>query len=217
MTLGSTPLNVLIVDDHPATCAGIELAVKDANLGTTVCCDNTDAAERILDRGGIGAIVSEVLLRGVDVLSSIGRLKAKYPDVPIIVFSGHDNPTYIARALALGTADYLSKCDPVTELIQAVKVRTAENTEAVSKRFEEIRELTRLRVEEVLPGEFPLTDRETQVLRHLALGLANKEIAASLGISVETVKEHVQNTLRKIGANDRTDAAVRAVRAGLLG
>ena len=61
-----------------------------------------------------------------------------------------------------------------------------------------------------------LTPREIQVLRHIGLGLSNKEIASSLGISVETVKEHVQNILRKVGANDRTDAAVRAVRMGLV-
>ena len=67
-----------------------------------------------------------------------------------------------------------------------------------------------------IPEELALTTREAQVLRHVALGLSNKEIARSLKISVETVKEHVQNVLRKMKANDRTDAAVRAVRMGLL-
>jgi DNA-binding NarL/FixJ family response regulator len=62
----------------------------------------------------------------------------------------------------------------------------------------------------------PLTVRETQVLRHIALGLSNREIGLSLGISVETVKEHVQNILRKIDATDRTQAAVWAVRRGLV-
>jgi len=64
--------------------------------------------------------------------------------------------------------------------------------------------------------EVPLTQRETQVLRHVALGLSNKEIGRSLEISVETVKEHVQNILRKIAVNDRTQAAVWAVRKGLV-
>ncbi|EMI19505.1 two component LuxR family transcriptional regulator [Rhodopirellula maiorica SM1] len=64
--------------------------------------------------------------------------------------------------------------------------------------------------------DWPLTSRESQVLLHIALGLSNKEIAKSLMISVETVKEHVQNILRKLGANDRTDAAVKAVRVGFI-
>ena len=64
--------------------------------------------------------------------------------------------------------------------------------------------------------EVPLTQRETQVLRHVALGLSNKEIGRSLEISVETVKEHVQHILRKIGVSDRTQAAVWAVRKELV-
>ena len=63
----------------------------------------------------------------------------------------------------------------------------------------------------------PLTNREIQVLRHLALGLSNREIGRSLDISVETVKEHVQNVLRKIDANDRTQAAVWAVKRRMTG
>jgi DNA-binding NarL/FixJ family response regulator len=62
----------------------------------------------------------------------------------------------------------------------------------------------------------PLTNREMQVLRHVALGLSNREIGTSLTISVETVKEHVQNILRKIAVTDRTQAAVWAVRKGLV-
>ena len=61
----------------------------------------------------------------------------------------------------------------------------------------------------------PLTKREFQVLRHLAYGLSNREIAKSLEISIETVKEHVQNILRKLDAADRTEAAVWAVKRGL--
>ena len=68
----------------------------------------------------------------------------------------------------------------------------------------------------MLPDGFPLTSREAQVLRHVALGLSNKEIARSLAISVETVKEHVQNILRKVKATDRTAAAVRAIQSGIF-
>ena len=64
--------------------------------------------------------------------------------------------------------------------------------------------------------EVPLTQRESEVLKQLALGLTNKEIAQSLGISYETVKEHVQHILRKVGVSDRTQAAVWAVREGLV-
>ncbi|MEZ6080034.1 MAG: response regulator transcription factor [Pirellulaceae bacterium] len=65
--------------------------------------------------------------------------------------------------------------------------------------------------------DVPLTNRELQVLRHIALGLSNREIGTSLNISVETVKEHVQNILRKLDSTDRTAAAVWAVKSGLIG
>jgi DNA-binding NarL/FixJ family response regulator len=64
--------------------------------------------------------------------------------------------------------------------------------------------------------DIPLTNRELQVLRHVALGLSNREIGRSLGISIETVKEHVQNILRKLDVTDRTQAAVWAVKKGLV-
>jgi DNA-binding NarL/FixJ family response regulator len=67
------------------------------------------------------------------------------------------------------------------------------------------------------PGDnSPLTRRETQVLRHVAMGLSNREIGKSLGISVETIKEHVQNILRKLDVNDRTQAAIWALKRELV-
>ena len=67
-----------------------------------------------------------------------------------------------------------------------------------------------------IENESPLTNRETQVLRHVSMGLSNREVGKSLGISVETVKEHVQNILRKLDVNDRTQAAVWAVKKALI-
>ena len=64
--------------------------------------------------------------------------------------------------------------------------------------------------------EYPLTSREMQVLRHVSMGLSNREVGKALEISVETVKEHVQNILRKLNVNDRTQAAVWAVRSGYI-
>ena len=78
-------------------------------------------------------------------------------------------------------------------------------------------DLGAMKIRQVLDDDdVPLTQRETQVLRHVALGLSNKEIGRSLEISVETVKEHVQNILRKLEAGDRTEAAVWAVKKGLV-
>jgi DNA-binding NarL/FixJ family response regulator len=96
-------------------------------------------------------------------------------------------------------------------------IRTAATGESVWTR-EELRRVTGALATPRLAQdvEVPLTRRESEVLRQLALGLTNKEIAQALGISYETVKEHVQHILRKIGVADRTQAAVWAVRKGLV-
>ena len=75
---------------------------------------------------------------------------------------------------------------------------------------------TRMRRTSSRSANSPLTKREMQVLQHVAMGLSNREVGKALGISVETVKEHVQNILRKLDVNDRTQAAVWAVRQGFV-
>ena len=123
----------------------------------------------------------------------------------------------MARAVANGAQDFVLKSDSAATIEQTLS-HACENGSAFPGGL-----LDRLRKKmsetfrtEQLPPELPVTPREAQVLRHVAFGLSNREIAKSLEISVETVKEHVQNILRKTGASDRTDIAVRAVRLGLV-
>jgi DNA-binding NarL/FixJ family response regulator len=150
-----------------------------------------------------------------DGLSCLARIKTEDPDLPVLMFSTHDNPTYVARAVALGAAGFLLKRCSREQIIEAIHI--AAQGEQVWTR-EELRRVTGALSTPRLPVdvEVPLTKRENEVLKQLAFGLTNKEIAQSLGISYETVKEHVQHILRKIGVSDRTQAAVWAVRKGLV-
>jgi len=150
-----------------------------------------------------------------DGLVTLERLRTQVPDSRVVMLSAFDNPTYVARAVVWGASDYLLKGSSRENLIAAIEAAAAG---ASPSDFGEIRRMadtlqSRRKVDE---ADVPLTQREIQVLRHLALGLSNKEIARSLQISIETVKEHVQNILRKIAAKDRTQAAVWAVRKGLV-
>ncbi|NBW87655.1 MAG: DNA-binding response regulator, partial [Planctomycetia bacterium] len=125
-----------------------------------------------------------------------------------------DNPTYVARAVSAGAHDYVLKTASRQELIAAV---TGAATGAPPTRGGELRRVAgeMSKRASATDSGVPLTPRETQVLRQIAMGLANQEIADALEISVETVKEHVQNLLRKISVSDRTQAAVWALRHGL--
>ena len=117
--------------------------------------------------------------------------------------------------MALGASGYLLKGCTRDELITAI--RTAASGESAWTR-DELRRVTGALATPRLTAdvEVPLTQRESEVLRQLAYGLTNKEIAQALHISYETVKEHVQHILRKIGVSDRTQAAVWAVRKELV-
>jgi DNA-binding NarL/FixJ family response regulator len=132
-----------------------------------------------------------------------------------VIFTAYENPTYMARAVALGASGYLIKNATQAELVAAVQqVANGENLWSREELRSVSGPLTNSRSMPEL--DVPLTKRESEVLKQLALGLSNKEIAQALAISYETVKEHVQHVLRKLGVSDRTQAAVWAVRKGLV-
>lgn len=148
-------------------------------------------------------------------LTTLGRIKLDLPEIPVLMLSAYDNPTYVARSVALGACGYVLKTAERDRILEAI--RTGSKGESVWTR-EELRRVTGALSTPRLASdvEVALTQRESEVLRQLALGMTNKEIAKALEISYETVKEHVQHILRKVGVSDRTQAAVWAVRKGLV-
>jgi DNA-binding NarL/FixJ family response regulator len=206
---------LLIVDDHEIIRMGLRLMLEGTELKITA--EATSAAEALaaIETSLPDVVLMDIRMEGGDGLNALGRMKLDHPDLPIVLFSAYDNPTYIARAVALGAAGYVLKSAPRTRLIEALE--TAVSGESAWTR-EELRRVTGALATPRLSQdiEVPLTQRESEVLRQMALGLTNKEIAKMLGISYETVKEHVQHILRKIGVSDRTQAAVWAVRKNLV-
>jgi DNA-binding NarL/FixJ family response regulator len=160
-------------------------------------------------------ILLDIRMPDGDGLATLEKLHAKVPESKVVMLSTYDNPTYVARAVALGASDYVlkgsSRDDIIATIVAAFKGESPSRTGELKK----ISAMMKVR-QVVDDDDVPLTQRETQVLRHVALGLSNREIGHSLEISVETVKEHVQNILRKITVTDRTQAAVWAVRKGLV-
>jgi len=117
--------------------------------------------------------------------------------------------------VALGASDYVLKGSSREDIVATIVAAAKGESPSRSGELKKISGMMKVR-QLVDDDDVPLTQRETQVLRHVALGLSNREIGRSLEISVETVKEHVQNILRKIAVSDRTQAAVWAVRKGLV-
>jgi DNA-binding NarL/FixJ family response regulator len=208
-------IELLVADDHEVVRVGLKFLLQDTDIRVVAEAAGGDAAVKLAMKHRPSVVLLDVRMPDGDGLNCLARLKLELPNTPVVMFSGFENPTYVARAVALGAAGYLSKSSGRSEIIDAI--RLAAGGETIWSR-EELR-----RVTGALTGprgatdvDIPLTKRESEVLKQLAFGLTNKEIAQSLGISYETVKEHVQHILRKIGVTDRTQAAVWAVRKNLV-
>ncbi len=209
------PVSLFVADDHQIVRLGLKNILEGTGIVVSGEATTGDELLALVAANKPDVILLDVRMPDGDGLHVLGRLKLDCPGVPVVMFSTYDNPTYVARAVALGAIGYVLKTDSKERLIEVIE--TAARGEPAWTR-EELRKVTgALATPRVVSDvEVPLTQRESEVLRQLANGLTNKEIALALGISYETVKEHVQHILRKIGVSDRTQAAVWAVRKGLV-
>jgi DNA-binding NarL/FixJ family response regulator len=209
------PIKLLIADDHQVVRSGLKSLVAGTDIEIVGEAANGDEAVKLTAKLKPDLVLLDIRMPEMDGLTALGRIKMNHPDVPVVMLSTYDNPTYVARAVALGASGYLLKGSTRDELLAAIH-KVASGEEAWTR--DELRRVTGALATPRMAAdvEVPLTQRESEVLRQLAYGLTNKEIGQALGISYETVKEHVQHILRKIGVTDRTQAAVWAVRKGLV-
>jgi DNA-binding NarL/FixJ family response regulator len=209
-----TRIRVLVCDDQEvvrcgvkALVAGTEIkVVAEANTGQGAV---TQALENELD-----LIILDVRMPDGDGLTALGRIKLDKPNLPVLLFSAFDNPASVARSIALGAGGFLLKDCSRDEFLRTIRAVVA--GENVWSR-EKLRSVSgALRTPRLNANvEISLSVREGEVLRLMSTGATNKQIATAMNISYETVKEHVQHVLRKIGLTDRTQAAVWAVRHNL--
>jgi DNA-binding NarL/FixJ family response regulator len=207
-------IRVLIADDHEILRSGLKAIFEGTDIKVVAEASSGKDALRLVGEKGVDVVILDVRMPDIDGLNVLGRLKLDHPQMPVLMLSTYDNPTYVARAVALGAAGYLLKGADGDVIVEAIrKAATGQNVWT----REELRRVSGALATPRASSEVevPLTQRESEVLRQLALGLTNKEIAQALNISYETVKEHVQHILRKIGVTDRTQAAVWAVRKKL--
>jgi len=208
-------IRVLIADDHEVVRTGLTSLLEGTDIEVVAQVANGAAAIEAARQHLPDVALLDIRMAEKDGLTVLEQLRGELPQVLVVMLSTYDNPTYMARAHALGASDYLLKGCTREQLINTI--RAVVRGESPSPHGELLRVAGSMaKRQKQIDDDVTLTQRETQVLRHLALGLSNKEIGRSLTISVETVKEHVQHLLRKINVNDRTQAAVWAVRKGLV-
>ncbi len=209
------PISLLIVDDHPLIRAGMRQILAGTEF--VIVAEAADGNEAItaIERQEFDLVILDVRMPNLDGLRCLEEIRKHNPKQRVAMLSSHDHPTFTARAHSLGARGFLLKSASPRDMLVALQRLAA--GEVLWPRGDARRSALELLDEPAMMElEVPLTRREGEVLQQLAQGLTNKEIAKVLGISYETVKEHVQHILRKLGVSDRTQAAVWAVKLGLV-
>jgi DNA-binding NarL/FixJ family response regulator len=205
------PVRVLLVDDHPVVRDGLRGVLEGAG-GFEVVGEAGDGAQalRMVGAARPDVVLMDLRMPVLDGVGATARMRAEHPGVPVLVLTTFDRDADIVRAIDAGATGYLLKDAPREELHRAV--RAAARGETVLAPAVAARLVGRLRG----PGSGELSARERDVLRHVARGCTNREIAAALHVSEATVKTHLLNAFAKLGVDDRTAAVVTALERGEL-
>lgn len=208
-------IRLLIADAEELAREGIKQFLGGTDIQVAAEAHTAQAVVELVEKVRPDVVLLAVRFPGGDGLRALNQIKLDRPQLPVVMTSTEDNPVHFAKAHALGAAGLLLKDFTREGLITALRRAAAGEslwTRACLRRVSAA----------VATGpadaelEACLTRREQQVLSLVAEGLTNIEIAERLEISHETVKEHVQHILRKIGVGDRTQAALWALRKGLV-
>jgi len=208
-------IRILIVDDHAVVREGLR-ALIDVNPEMELVGEAVDGIEAVQKARSLqpDVILLDLVMPRKGGLDAIGEIKEESPDTRILVLTSFAEDDKVFPAIKAGALGYLLKDSSAQELLQAIRdVYQGEPTMHPTIARKLMRELQRPL--ELPPTEDPLTEREVEVLRSVAQGLSNQEIADILVISERTVRTHVTNILSKLHLANRTQAALYALREGL--
>jgi DNA-binding NarL/FixJ family response regulator len=206
------PIKILIVDDHSVVRQGLRmfLELEPDFIIEGEAIDGVDALQKVAELNP-DVILMDLLMPIMGGVRATEIIKRDYPEIEVIVLTSVLEDSTLVNAIRAGAIGYLLKDTEADELIRAIKAAALGQVQLSPKVAERL-------MREIRSPESPekLTERETEVLRLLAKGKANKEISQKLYISETTVKTHVSNILKKLGVPSRTQAALYAVRIGLV-
>jgi DNA-binding NarL/FixJ family response regulator len=212
-----TKIRVLIVDDQPLARAGFK-AVLEASGGIEVVAEAENGEQAVeLARGhDPDVVLMDVRMPQMDGIEATRRM----PHQKVLILTTFGLDDYIIEALRAGASGFLLKDAPVEELVRAVRTVAAGDAQlspAVTKRLlDQVARRLPAPVARDAGSLAELTDREREVLRLMAVGMSNAEIAAALVVSEPTVKTHVSSVLQKLGLRDRVQAVIYAYESGLI-
>ena len=201
-------IRILAVDDHPLLRAGISgLIADEPDMVLVAEAENGRAAIEQFGRHHPDVTLMDLQMPEMDGLDALEAIRQRDPDARIVVLTTYPGDAQVLRALKAGACGYLLKSALRKELLSTIRAVHA-GRKALSA------EVTYEVAEHV--GDEPLSPMEIRVLQMVADGNSNKDVAGKLGVTEEAVKGQVRNILAKMGANDRTHAAVLGIKRGII-
>ena len=201
-------IRILTVDDHPLLREGVASMINaEADMQLVAEADNGAEAIKQFRSHRPDVTLMDLQMPGMNGVDAIRAIREEFADARIIVLTTYTGDAQVLQALKAGAAGYLLKSALRTELLNAIRTVHTGHRHVTASVATEIAQHV---------GEIALSERELEVLRKVAAGNSNKQVAAQLGISEDTAKAHMKNILAKLNANDRTHAVTIAVRRGII-
>ena len=218
-------MKLLLADDHAMFRDALVdyLQRTELNADVTIAKDMNEVMEVMQGGEEFDLVMLDFRMPGMDDLSGLESLLQHYPDTRAVILSGMARTKDVEKAMEMGAAGYLPKTLTGKALINGInKVLAGEKYVAIDYNTNEIMASSKSQDDEYIDvvengAKADLTPRESEVLEFLLRGASNKEIARSLDLQVVTVKLHVRGICRKLGAKNRTQAALKAQQMGLTG
>ncbi|MGC8473737.1 MAG: response regulator [Candidatus Dormibacteria bacterium] len=209
----STPIRVIIAEDHTLVREGTrEILEREQDIQVVGEAARGDDAVRQALEHNPDVLLMDMRMPGMNGIEATREVSAQAPSVKVLILSAHEDEDYVREALAVGASGYLLKTAPGRELVEGIRA-VASGSAILSPEL--TRKLAQARLEPARASD-RLSSREFAVLRLIAQGRANKEVALELGISLRTVEGHLHNIFEKLRVGSRTEAVVHAVNHGLL-
>jgi DNA-binding NarL/FixJ family response regulator len=213
----ATPLRILLADDHVTVRHGLRLLI-DSQADMQVISEASDGHAAMQNAIALkpDVIVMDISMPGMNGLAATRALKKRQPDLVVVTLTRHGDDAYIQELLRAGVSGYVLKQSAPTELLQAIRAAAAGGQYLDSAITARVTARLLGRTDKGHQPAATLSEREAEVLRRIAAGYSNKEIAGRLSLSVKTVEAHKANAMRKLGLTGRIDIMKYAVLQGWL-
>ncbi|MGE5642603.1 MAG: response regulator [Byssovorax cruenta] len=215
----ASEITLLIADDHPMVRAGLRSMLIDSRISIVGEANSGREALDMIKKLQPSVTLMDIRMPDMDGIQALEAIRAEKLDTHVIMVTTYRSTAYLLRSLSAGAAGFVLKDISREELLAAV-YSVAQGTSLVDSQFlqDVLRSLESLEKTAEAPEELveSLTAREMDILRLMVEGLTNQAIGDVLGLSAGTVKGYAQTVMHKLGTNDRTQAAVKAIRMGLV-